>query len=60
MRKLVLALAVGVATLSLAGCGKDNMGQSDTDIAKQTENWKNYNEQKAKETPLPPGDGPSN
>ncbi len=58
-RSLVAALILVSGALAI-GCGKDNMGQSDADIAKQSQNWKQYDQEKMKENPPPPGEGPSN
>lgn len=55
-RATLIALALVIFCI---GCGGP-MGQSDTDIAKQSNAWKNYNEEKMKENPPPPGEGPGN
>ena len=60
MVRLLLALVLAVSGLLVAGCGKDNMGQSDSNIEKESQAWKSYNETKLKDNPPPPGEGPSN
>lgn len=58
MRFLGLAL-FGLAVACVVGCNAP-MGQSESDIVNESKAWENYNQKKAEETPLPPGDGPSN
>ncbi len=57
--KVVVLLIFGLIAIVLAGCNQP-MGQSDTDLKKQSDAWKAYQAEKDKTNPPPAGDGPSN